>query len=52
MLALMGHSNRMLACLDQSIEEHDVDWLAKVHPIYDPYRNDPRFQAYLRRIGL
>lgn len=52
MLALMGDSDRMLACLDQSIEEHDVDWLAKVHPIYDPYRDDPRFQAHLRRIGL
>jgi TolB-like protein/class 3 adenylate cyclase/Tfp pilus assembly protein PilF len=51
-LALIGDADRMFACLDQTIEEHRLERLAKVHPIYDPYRDDPRFEAYLRRLNL
>jgi serine/threonine-protein kinase len=50
--ALVGNADRMFACLEQSIEERLMDRLAKVHPIYDRYRDDPRFQTYLRRVRL
>jgi tetratricopeptide (TPR) repeat protein len=51
-LALSGERERMFVCLDESIRQRKPEGFVKVHPIYDPYRDDPRFQAYLRRIGL
>jgi hypothetical protein len=50
--ALVGEPDRMFACLDEGFREHEVERLVKVHPIYDPYRDDPRFQALLRRFQL
>jgi hypothetical protein len=52
MLAVVGDNERMFECLEQSIEQQRAERLAKVHPIYDPYRDDPRFQAFLRRSRL
>jgi adenylate cyclase len=50
--AQVGDRDRMFACLEQSLREHKAERFAKVHPIYDPYRDDPRFEAFLERIGL
>jgi TolB-like protein/Tfp pilus assembly protein PilF/predicted Ser/Thr protein kinase len=50
--AILGDAERMFACLDASMVEHKAERLAKVHPVYDPYRGDPRFRAILERLGL
>ena len=46
-----GSSSR---CLEEAVDSDDgasVGWI-KVNPEYDPYRDDPRFQAILARVGL
>jgi len=49
----MGKEDEAFACLQKVLSEHStaVNTL-KVDPIYDPLRNDPRFQDLLRRVGL
>jgi TolB-like protein/Tfp pilus assembly protein PilF len=41
------------AWLEQGYKEHSniLQWL-KVHPYFDPLRDDPRFKDLLRRVGL
>ena len=49
----LGDSNNALFWLGKACDEHSniVIWL-KVHPHFDPLRNDPRFLALLHRMGL
>jgi TolB-like protein/Tfp pilus assembly protein PilF len=51
--ALIGESDQMYACIDEALA-HQGYWnlSLKVHPSWDPYRDDPRFTALLRRMGL
>jgi len=51
--ALAGDWDRMYACLDEALTQGRTGglWL-KAHPDWDPYRDDPRFQALIRRRGL
>jgi hypothetical protein len=43
----------MYRCLDEALAERGHLWLhLTVHPSWDPYRDDPRFTALLRRMGL
>jgi TolB-like protein/DNA-binding winged helix-turn-helix (wHTH) protein/Tfp pilus assembly protein PilF len=49
----LGDKDRALAWLDKAVAGHSPGLTAlKVDPIYDPLRNDPRFQEFLRRVGL
>lgn len=49
----LGENDRAIECLEKSYEEHS-HWLIYLHldPSMDGLRNDRRFQALLRRIGL
>jgi len=51
--ALAGENSRALDWLEQGFEERDpgMPYLGAV-PIYDPLREDPRFQDLVRRMGL
>ncbi|MGB8583602.1 MAG: winged helix-turn-helix domain-containing protein [Candidatus Sulfotelmatobacter sp.] len=49
----MGDKEKAIAWLQKAYEWHSSSLTAlKVDPTYDPLRNDPRFQALVRRIGL
>jgi TolB-like protein/DNA-binding winged helix-turn-helix (wHTH) protein/Flp pilus assembly protein TadD len=49
----MGHREEALRWLEKAYELHsNAITMLKVEPIYDPVRDDARFQALLRRVGL
>jgi hypothetical protein len=52
LFAIIGEPDRMFECLDEGVRLKRPSLLIKVHPIYDPYRDDPRFTALLRRMNL
>jgi serine/threonine-protein kinase len=49
----LGRSEEALSCLERAAEQHAAEmvWLA-VRPTWAPLRDEPRFQALLRRVGL
>lgn len=48
-----GQKDQVLASLQEAfLERSNIITGLKVDPIYDPIRNDPRFQDLLRRVGL
>ncbi|HEU5403885.1 MAG TPA: tetratricopeptide repeat protein [Terriglobales bacterium] len=54
-IAYLGLNDReqALAWLEQSYKEQsNILQFLKVHPIFDPLRNDPRFVDLMRRVGL
>ena len=48
-----GENEEAFVWLERGYQEHSniLQWL-KVHPYFDPLRNDPRFRDLLRRVGL
>ena len=51
--AITGEADPMYRCLDQALASGRTTGLyLKVHPVWGPYRGEPRFQALLRRRGL
>ncbi|MBE7157199.1 MAG: protein kinase [Rhodospirillales bacterium] len=49
----LGQRDQAFATLEQAFAEHDIHLsYLKADPQWDPLRNDPRFVALLRRIGL
>jgi serine/threonine-protein kinase len=49
----LGENDRALEWLEAGMEQHQMSLSAlKVHPVYDPLRHQPRFQALLERLGL
>ncbi len=49
----LGENDETVAWLERAYQEHSniLQWL-KVHPYFDPLRDDPRFKNLLRRVGL
>jgi TolB-like protein/Tfp pilus assembly protein PilF len=43
--AYLGDGERTLECIRWAIEHDDEIGYVRVHPLYDPYRSDPRFVA-------
>jgi Tfp pilus assembly protein PilF len=52
LMALANEPDRMFECLGEAIRRAAVELPIKVHPILDPYRDDPRFTAALLRMNL
>jgi len=49
----LGDKEKALDGLEKSYEDQDgVCWQLKIDPLYDGIRNDPRFQAILKKVGL
>jgi hypothetical protein len=49
----IGEKEKVIELLQQAYSEHSNAVVQiKVDPMYDPLRNDPRFEDLLRRIGL
>ncbi len=49
----LGEIGRALDCLEEGCDRRESQLSAiQVHPVYDPLRNEPRFQALLRRLRL
>jgi tetratricopeptide (TPR) repeat protein len=49
----LGDKDQTFAWLDKAVEDRSLFliWL-KVEPLFDPLRDDPRFQNIVRRVGL
>lgn len=48
-----SENDQALAWLEKAYEQHSTRLVGlKVNPVFDPLRNDPRFQDLLRRVGL
>lgn len=49
----LGDTEQAFAALEQGYKEHsNILQFLKVHPHFDPIRNDPRFRDLVRRVGL
>jgi serine/threonine-protein kinase len=49
----LGENERALDWLEKACEQHEPPvCTVKAHPVYDPLRTNPRFQAILRRLRL
>ena len=49
----LGEKEKALDWLHKSYEDQEsACWYLKVDPIYDSVRNEPRFQAILKKVGL
>ena len=48
----LGEKEKALDLLDRCYEVQEVPWALKVDRTYDPLRNEPRFQALLKKMGL
>ena len=53
MQAKLGDVDEAFRWLDLAVEDHATGLiLLRVHPRLDPIRQDPRYQALLKRVGL
>jgi len=51
--AALGHTDEAFQWLDKAVAVHDGDlFMTKVWPAWDPIRQDPRFDALLRRLNF
>ena len=49
----LGDKNEAFASLERAIQRHSMILPSlKVNPVFDPLRDDPRFQSTLKRLGL
>src|SRR5205085_12091646 len=49
----LGEKEKALDWLEESYQDQEsACWYLKIDPIYDSVRNEPRFQALLKKVGL
>jgi len=49
----LGEKEKALEWLEKCYEDRDTQtWFLKVDPLYDSLRDEPRFQALLKKVGL
>jgi hypothetical protein len=49
----LGDREQTFVWLEQAYKEHsNILLFMKVHPYFDPIRNDPRFKDLMHRVGL
>jgi hypothetical protein len=49
----LGENDQAFAWMEQAYKEHsNILQYLKVHPYFDPLRDDPRFAELVRRVGL
>ena len=49
----LGERDKAIAYLERCFAEHSGDLIfLRIEPCFDPIRNDPRFQAMVRRVGF
>jgi tetratricopeptide (TPR) repeat protein len=49
----LGEKQKALDWLEQSyLDQESACWYLKVDPIYEGLRNEPRFQAIVKKVGL
>ena len=49
----LGEKEKALDWLEKSYEDQEsACWYLTVEPVYDSVRNEPRFQAILKKLGL
>ena len=49
----LGEKEKALEWLEKCYADRDTQcWFLKVDPLYDSIRNEPRFQALLKKVGL
>ena len=49
----LGEKEIALDWLEKAYEQQDIAcWYLKIDQIYDSVRNEPRFQALLKKVGL
>jgi len=49
----LGDKEKVLEGLEKSYQDQDgVCWQLKLDQVYDPVRNEPRFQVLLKKVGL
>ncbi|SRR6266571_191937 len=49
---LLGEEEQAFAWLNRGLEANAIFFFIKDDPLWDPIRNDPRFGAVLRRMGI
>jgi hypothetical protein len=49
----LGENDRALDWLEKGCEQHELPVCTiNAHPVYDPLRTSPRFQAILKRMRM
>jgi hypothetical protein len=49
----LGDREQVFVWLEHAYQEQsNILQFAKIHPYFDPVRNDPRFVDLIRRVGL
>jgi len=48
----LGEKDEAFRWLETAYQERNIDAAIRVYPIFDPLRDDPRFQDLLRRMNL
>jgi tetratricopeptide (TPR) repeat protein len=52
-LAALGRRDDLLKCLENAYERHEIIVMVmNVEPLFDPYREEPRFREIQRKVGL